>query len=71
MAKNPTVRRKKLTASFLLPSIAINSGSETKRNPMTAADMTKRLSTVIGMTMVSVSPANVETAYPPDTRLAI
>ncbi|MBX4209598.1 hypothetical protein KW799_02830, partial [Candidatus Parcubacteria bacterium] len=56
-AKNPTVRRKKLTASFLLFSKQRSNGSETKRNPITAADSTKRLSMAIGIKRVSFCPA--------------
>ena len=54
-AKNPTTFAKKTTASRFLFAISRISGSDKNRNPMTAADSTKRLSIVIGIIMVSFS----------------
>jgi hypothetical protein len=55
-AKNPTVCKKKLTASFLFFSKHRSIGSETKRNPIIAADITNKESIAIGIKIVSFFP---------------
>ena len=68
--KNPTVLVKKATASFLWPSRYSCRGSDKNKNPIIAADKTKRLSITIGI-RIDFCGKKGNPAFPTSTPITI